>query len=85
MANPEEGAVNTCRSCGAAILWARTPAGRAMPLDANPTRDSNVALEAGQARVLGPAVAAERRARRELLFTSHHATCPQGKRWKEGR
>ena len=26
----------TCRSCGAAILWAVTPNGKKMPLDAEP-------------------------------------------------
>lgn len=28
----------TCRSCGAPIVWARTPAGKRTPLDAKPEK-----------------------------------------------
>ena len=28
--------MNTCGRCGAAIVWVRTPAGKAMPCDARP-------------------------------------------------
>lgn len=69
-----------CRSCGAPIRWARTRAGKAVPLDAEPADDGNVVLqEDGTARVLtrrqmdGGGVAAPR-------YTSHFATCPDAAR-----
>lgn len=62
-----------CRSCGEAILWARTVNGKPMPLDPEPVRGGNVRLEKGTAHVLGPLEAdAEPR-----LYVSHFATCPQ--------
>lgn len=30
-----------CRSCGAAIIWAETPAGKKMPMDAEPAVDGD--------------------------------------------
>lgn len=34
---PPQGDSGTCRSCGAAVVWTVTAAGRRMPMDANPT------------------------------------------------
>lgn len=39
--------MSTCRACGAGIRWARTTAGKAIPLDAEPTDAGNVILEYG--------------------------------------
>lgn len=42
-----------CRSCGAPVLWAQTPAGKAMPLNPQPVPNGNVLLvdrQAGRAR-----------------------------------
>lgn len=76
----------TCRSCRAHIDFVRTPAGRAMPLDSEPTPDGNVRLVDGQAHVLGPLeVAALTDDERTQLRMPHHATCPQGPEWKGGR
>lgn len=58
--------MSTCRGCGASILWARTAAGRAIPLNAE--------------AVLGfvvTGVDGERHATAKRFFTSHHATCPK--------
>lgn len=66
-----------CGSCTAAIVWATTDNGRAMPLNALPDPEGNVAVrrENGDlhARVLK---AGETAAPWERLGTSHHATCP---------
>lgn len=73
----------TCRSCRADIEFVRTPANRAMPLDAQPSPDGNVRLVNGQAHVLGPLeVAALTDDERAQLRMPHHATCPQGAEWK---
>lgn len=61
-----------CRSCGAAILWATTEKGKAMPLDAEPAENGNINLVGGVAKVVKPG---------EMLpgiplYLSHFATCP---------
>lgn len=70
-----------CRSCGAAIEWARTANDRAMPLDAEPNADGNVVIRDGVAHVLGPmellVLGAD-----EVLRMPHHATCPNADDWK---
>ncbi len=71
--------VNTCRSCDALIIWARTPAGRLMPLDVAPNPEGNVTLEDGRVRVLGAVAAGQRRAMGVPLFMAHHVSCPQGR------
>lgn len=69
-----------CRSCGAAIRWARTVNGKAIPLDVEQSIAGNVRLDgAGIAHVLGPLdLVADPD---ELRWMPHHATCPNwGKR-----
>jgi len=64
----------TCRTCEAAIVWAHTSSGKAMPLDAKPCEDGDLEIVDGLAVKVG-------------LFTppggprwkSHFATCPQAK------
>lgn len=70
----------TCSSCGAAVLWVRTQAGKAMPLDAAPTLDGNVAmLEGGASRAYG----LEDHAAQAKRYTSHFATCPHADQWRK--
>ncbi len=57
-----------CKSCGKPILWATTPAGKAMPLDAE--SETWWLLEGGVA--IG-----ESRCRGVVVHRSHFATCPQ--------
>ena len=72
--------METCRYCHTRIIWARTHAGKLMPLDPDPHEDGNVMLTrspAGtpQATLLGPG---------DMLFMPegatrhlpHFATCP---------
>jgi hypothetical protein len=63
-----------CRSCGAAILWALTPAGRRVPLDAEPVEYE---APAGRYAVLWPADGGTPVAvHRPALYLTHFATCP---------
>ena len=66
--------VSTCRSCGAAIVWAKTTTGKSMPLDAEPVPDGNIVLHEGVAYVTGTG---DRK--------SHFATCPNAARHRRGR
>ena len=69
-------ATERCRSCRAPIVWARTTAGRLMPLDPTPTDAGNVEIINGHAVVHGQAPLAHRN-----LYMPHFATCPQGQQW----
>lgn len=80
-------AVLTCKACGAPIIWARTlagpngPGGKAMPLDAEPNPDGNVAARITASapmlrrvcRVLAKDETHDHRA--EQLYMPHFATC----------
>lgn len=73
-----------CRSCGASIEFARTPADRLIPLDAIPDPDGNVVIRDGLAHVLGPMELLMLGAG-EALRMPHHATCPDAADWKGPR
>jgi hypothetical protein len=72
--------MSRCRSCNAEIVWARTAAGKRMPLDAQPTRTGNVQLGliGGQevAIVVNTADALAAQAAGLLLYASHFSSCP---------
>lgn len=82
--------MNTCRSCGAAIRWAKTPAGKRIPLDAIPDRArGNVRLGfiGGEelAIVLAPGADLEAARIDGDLFLSHFATCPKASEHRRPR
>lgn len=58
--------INTCRSCGAVIIWLLTKTGKSMPVDASSVQAQKGAL------IYDP----------EKGHISHFSTCPQAKRWK---
>lgn len=64
----------TCRGCGAKIEWVETPAGKRMPVDAEPTADGNIVIdENGIAHVLPKEDAA---AHPDKLYRSHFSSRP---------
>ena len=66
--------MSQCKSCGAAIKWAKTKEGKAMPIDPNPTRDGNVRLLAdGTCEVM---ILTEAMLWDGPKYKSHFATCP---------
>lgn len=75
-----------CESCGAAITWARTRAGKAMPVNAEPDSYGNLLLteHRGEARVgiLLARQAAAARAEGSRLHLSHFATCSRADQWR---
>lgn len=75
-----------CRSCGAPIYWAITRTGARMPVDAAPVADGNVLL--ALRRSTGEIRAHVLRKHEEPdegrnRYTAHHATCPDGPRWRK--
>lgn len=89
--------MSACRSCGAAIWWGITAAGKAMPIDVEPTADGNVVrtgqmlpsrngdyLPEVEVRAVEPQPfdAPEDNAPR---FTSHFATCPHADEHRRAR
>lgn len=68
--------MSACRSCGAAIRWERTVAGKPIPLDPEPRDDGNLGIrDDGRVYSLGtPGQGAL-----DLgvpRFVTHFATCP---------
>lgn len=76
----------TCRSCGARITWLKTPGGKAMPVDEDPTDDGNVVIDVQHcqlvASVFRNAEMAKTFAPGEPRYTSHFVTCPHASLWR---
>jgi len=70
--------VNSCRSCGAAITWAKTTRGENIPLNPMPVVGGNIELKDGVARVVQPHPAVK-------LYTSHFANCPSANAHRKER
>lgn len=81
---------STCRSCGSPIRWAKTPSGKRMPLDVEPSRQGNVQLGwvggeeiaivlGRQADIAGCVVGGI------PLYLSHFATCPSAAQHRASR
>ena len=60
-----------CKSCGAGIIWAETPKGSRMPMDAEPVT-SGFTIEKGKLV-------------RVHLYESHFATCPNADKHRRKR
>lgn len=71
----EEALMANCRSCGAEIIWARTVAGRLIPLDAEPAERPKGIFRLEEALLDGgPQIAIS--AASDPVYISHFATCP---------
>lgn len=89
------GEFGSCRSCRAQVYWCRSAASKKpMPLEENADGGNVLIDEAGLAHAFRDNEAA-RIAQRvgwggdgvehefgEAVYISHHATCPQGDRWR---
>jgi hypothetical protein len=72
-----------CRSCGAEIRWARTVAGKRIPLDPQPVEGGNLAPTFGPVgQILVRVVGRPWNGRR---WRSHFATCPNRNAHRAGR
>lgn len=81
--------MNRCRSCDAEIIWAATPAGKSMPLNAKPDPFGNVEVSGDTARPVATVLAGlfleDARSTGRELYMPHHATCPQGRDWRKNK
>lgn len=64
-----------CRSCGQHILWARTPAGKWMPIV--PDAQGRLCLDGNVVLSIPDGEDASER------FTSHFSNCPEAKDWRK--
>lgn len=84
------GVLPKCRSCGAPILWAKTAAGKPIPLNPDPVNTGNIVIrmgpqEGGWVAHYETKAAREERMRdrpAESAYTSHFSNCPQAKGWR---
>jgi hypothetical protein len=74
--------VSTCRSCGAAITWTVTVAGKRMPVDLEPVPGGNIDLVNGTAHVHGLSDAPDGLTPR---YVSHFVTCPHADSHRKAR
>jgi hypothetical protein len=74
--------VSACRSCGAPILWAVTPGGRRIPLDADPDDAGNIALDTSSLKAVAVFVADADGTDTRPRYRSHFASCPQAEGWR---
>jgi len=79
-----------CKTCGAEIIWAETPAGRAIPLDVEPVygkqrsfweKEAEPTLVPRGAMVLLPGQKTRAATEEDLklkrpMYVSHFSTCP---------
>lgn len=72
-----------CGSCGAPVTWAKTAAGKVIPLDPEPVANGNVLLRDGVAIVFGAKSGAPPAGERR--YKSHFATCAQAAQHRRPR
>lgn len=70
-----------CRTCGAPVVFLRhIRTGKVAPIETTPSPDGDVAV--GAQYMIVPALQRDAyRARGELLYKNHYATCPQARFW----
>jgi hypothetical protein len=75
---------DACRSCGKPVIWCVTIRANAMPVDAEPATDGNIAVEYRGADVkpLARVLSTSQQFGRTSLHKSHFATCPHGAEWR---
>lgn len=73
-----------CRSCHKPVIWTRTARDKAMPVDAEPVKDGNVALRWHDdgITVLSTVPPAHLAFGRRDLRKSHFAQCPDAAKWR---
>lgn len=72
-----------CRTCQAPMIWTVTDRCKDMPVDAQPSKDGNLALTLDdKGRVRSRVVAPHLAFGRKDLHLSHFVRCPQADKWR---
>lgn len=74
--------MSRCKSCGAAIVWARTIGGKRMPVDAEPSAGGSVVLHGDGTCTVVPLSG---KPDGVSLHKSHFATCPNAEEHRKPR
>lgn len=82
LTDPEEERMANCKSCGAAITWAKTATGRRMPLE--PHENGNIIVRNGVVVIVQPGTVYEQD-EPPSLYQSHFASCPNAKTHRKSR
>jgi hypothetical protein len=83
---PPQWTVEKCESCSADIIWAVTVNVRVMPVNAEPVAGANVALEYRPGmKPLARVLTVAQQFGRTNLRLAHHASCPEGPKWRRRR
>lgn len=69
--------MSACRSCGAAIIWAITPAGKRMPLDEATVTTGARYILPQHSQMCSPALGSD------PGHEPHFITCPDAKKWRK--
>ena len=77
--------MSTCRSCNAKIIWAKTLAGKAIPIDAKPQPAGNIHLNRGVAIYLTDEEQKILREEGTTFHVAHFATCPNAAQHRRKR
>lgn len=82
---PQLRRIDKCKSCSAAIVWAKTSAGKLIPIDAAPAADGNIRLWKGPSTGEWLALYRPKPPQGEPLYKSHFATCPDAQKFRRPR
>ena len=75
-----------CKSCSAPIYWARTEAGKSMPVDAAPTSDGTVVLTDRRGTVMARVLRRdEQPPPGAKLRKPHFQSCPHAADWRAAK
>lgn len=66
----------TCKSCGAAVVFAQHASGKWSPFDAQPDPRGDWVIEDGRVRKADPLLD-------RVRYLPHWSTCPQAKQWRK--
>jgi hypothetical protein len=79
---------DSCRSCGASVIWTETILNKRAPVDATPTLAGNIILGMRHGKIPLMLVQTKQKleqlqAKGELLYTNHFVTCPDRQKWRK--
>lgn len=80
----------TCRGCGAAIIWIRTPGGKSIPCDPEQIVyrkqvGGGIKIVTPNGEVLSAELKSNPNEADGIGYIAHFATCPEARRFRRGR